>query len=144
MKIQRINDKIVVELDFYQHKNNPYDDEEEKQLTHNLVGVIAGDEFTISQINDLSYKDSQQEGPPLIHFYGDRKEFEELCKELGIAIWEHELCAYCKKPIYGAYSLGDKGAECFNCERKEKACTNCGANERGEVSDWCVDCLGNE
>src|SRR3990167_3829788 len=134
MKISKSKngEKIIIELDFFQNKNNPYDKNEEKELTHNLIGVIAGEELTISQLNDLSYKDSQQEGQPLIHFYGNKTEFVRLCKKLAIAIWEHELCVCCKKPVYGACSLGDKGVKCFDCEQKEEACTS-GANEKEEL-----------
>src|SRR3990167_3836988 len=99
MKISKQDDKIICELDFYQHKKNPYDKNEEKELTHNLIGVIAGDNFTISHLIDLSYKNSQQEGMPLIHFYGSEIEFIELCEELGISYIKHSLCDYCGKVL---------------------------------------------
>ena len=119
MEIRKEKDKIIVELSFYQHRNNMYDENEEKQLTQNLIGIIAGDDFTISQLNDLSYKDTQQEGPPLIHFYKSKDEFIKLCGELNIEVWEHEICVKCKKTIYGACSW-DNGSVCFGCDNRCK------------------------
>ena len=119
MKIYKNDNKVIVELDFWQFKNNPYDAEEEKEETHNLIGVIAGEEMTISQLNDLSYKDSSQEGAPLVYWHDGKDKFIKLCKEIGIGIWEHEICAYCRKPIYGVFTMGDKGNQCFGCELKD-------------------------
>jgi hypothetical protein len=52
MKIYKKDNKIIVELDFYQHCCNPYDSKEEKELTHNLIGVIEGDDCNISHLID--------------------------------------------------------------------------------------------
>lgn len=106
----------MVELDYYQHRNNPYSEEEEKELTDNLIGVICGDEQGIWQLNDLSYKDSQQVGAPLVNTYLEEEKFIELCKELGIGFHKYPICAYCDKPIFGAFTFGDKGNKCFDCE----------------------------
>lgn len=119
MKIYKKGDKIIIELDFWQSVNNPYN-EDTKRKTHNLIGIIAGDELTISQLNDLDYKGDQQEGMPLVHYYGEEKDFVELCKELGIDIWKHEVCENCKKAIRGCSTLGKKGFMCMDCEDKEK------------------------
>jgi len=118
MKIYKKDDKVIVELDYLQHRNNPYDPEEEKELTHNLIGVIAGEEQGIYQLNDLSYKDSQQTGSPLVYTYLDKDEFIKLCKELEIDYIEYETCAYCHRTIWGSFTYGDKGPMCFNCELK--------------------------
>ncbi len=122
MKIYKKNDKVIIELDYFQHKNNPYDPEEEKELTHNLLGVITGDEDGqgIYQLNDLSYKDSQQTGSPLVYTYLDRDKFIQLCKDLEIDYIEYPECAYCHRTIWGSFTYGKKGPKCFNCELKDE------------------------
>jgi len=117
MKIYKRQNKVICELDFWQHKNNCYDPEEEKELTHNLIGIIAGDECSISQLNDLSYKDDQQEGMPIIQTWMEKDEFRKLCQELGIDCWEHPICSKCGKVIYGCFTGNKKYDKlCFDCE----------------------------
>ena len=106
---------LIVKFPLWQHKNNLYDEESEKELTHKLIGIIAGDEYTISQLNDLSYKDSKKEGMPIIRF-DNRKELINACKIGGINIWEHPLCATCQKAIRGSFTINKKGNQCFDCE----------------------------
>ena len=84
----------------------------------NLVGVIAGNDFSISQLIDLGYKDDIQEGMPIIMF-DSREELEKVCEELCLSIWEMPDCAYCKKPIRGSYGMGDKGNRCYNCNKEK-------------------------
>jgi len=61
--------------------------------THNLIGIIARgkgeDVLSISKLIDLNYKDSQQEGMPIIMFYSE-EELKNACKVLGIDIWERD------------------------------------------------------
>ena len=83
--------------------------------TINIVGVIAGDEYSLSQVVDLGYKGTQQEGMPII-MLDSREELERVCKEFDIDIIEHEICSECGKVIYGVHTLGDKGALCLECE----------------------------
>jgi hypothetical protein len=91
--------------------------------TNNLIGIIAGDEFTISQLIDLGYKGTQQEGMPILHF-SSRKELEKVCKKYKIDIWEHDICARCKKVIYGC-STWSKGENiCMECSWKEELTTD--------------------
>lgn len=120
MKIYKKDEKIICEIPLWQHKNNCYDPEEEKELTHNLIGVIAGDEQGIYQLNDLSYKDAQQTGAPLINTYMDDEEFKKLCKEIGIDVIIYPVCEYCNKVLWGTFTIGDKGNMCFECEKKEE------------------------
>lgn len=82
------------------------------------VGVIAGEEFSISHVIDLGYKGDIQEGMPVIMFQ-TREELEHACKFLDIDIWEHSLCAYCGKAIRGSFTYNDKGNQCWDCEHKE-------------------------
>ena len=121
MKIRKNGDKLIVELDLVQGINNCYDPDEDSKTTDNLVGIIAGDEYTISQLNDLSYKGDQQEGPPLVHFYGEEDEFRKICGENGLMVWEHSVCKTCRGVIYGSFTLDDKGQDmCMDCYNKEK------------------------
>ena len=119
MKIYKKENKVIIELDFWQHKNNLYDPEEEKELTHNLIGVIAREEQGIYQLNDLSYKGDQQTGSPLVYTYLDKDKFIKLCKDLGIDYIEYPTCAYCYRTIWGSSTYGKKGHMCFNCESKK-------------------------
>lgn len=118
MKIIKEGDELVVRIPLKQPVNNPYEDYDDL-MTANLIGVIAGDECTISQLNDLSYKGDQQEGPPLIHWYGNKEIFKDICNAIGISIWVHEVCVKCDKPIYGC-STWDKGPVCYGCELEER------------------------
>lgn len=111
------NDELVVRIPLTQPVNNPYEDTE--RLTDNLIGIIAGDEYTISQLNDLDYKGSQQEGMPIIYF-DSREELEEACKIGGISIWEHPLCAYCHRAIRGSFYGTEKGYQCDSCRYEKK------------------------
>ncbi len=58
-KNKGFNDKVIVELDFYQKESNCYMEDKDLRDVSNLIGVIAGDEMTISHLNDLSYKGTQ-------------------------------------------------------------------------------------
>ena len=114
MRIYKQDDKLIVELPLTQHKSNMYDENEKKELTDNLIGVVNGkgtgfEECMISQLIDLSYKGDQQEGMPYIHFFGDAEEFEELCKTIGISVWYHDICAKCNKVLYGCFTVNDNG-----------------------------------
>lgn len=89
----------------------------------NIIGVVAGERCTISQLIDLGYKGDVQEGSELIVWNDfstgkDIEEFKKLCKELDIEVWEHTICAYCGKVIYGCHFWGNKGAMCQDCESK--------------------------
>jgi hypothetical protein len=83
--------------------------------TDNLIGVINGYEYTISQLIDLGYKGDQQEGSPIIHC-DTKEQLREICKQLDLQIWEYPICAYCNNPIRESYTLGDKGNMCFSCQ----------------------------
>lgn len=120
MIIYRSDDgkKVIIEIPYWQSINNCYDLDADNKFTSNIIGIIAGDEMTLSQLIDLSYKGDQQEGSPLVCFYGDKQEFIAICKDLDIDIWEHPICNYCYKAIRGSFILGDKGNKCFDCEYK--------------------------
>lgn len=83
--------------------------------TDNLIGISTDREWTISYLNDLGYKGTQQEGAPIIHLYS-KKELEDACRQLGIDIWEYESCVKCKKPLRGSYTWTSEGGECIEHE----------------------------
>ena len=120
MEITKNKTHLIVKIPLTQKESNCYMDDKDLIDVPNCVGIIAGDEMTISQLNDLSYKGDQQEGGPLVHFWGEEEEFRKICKKINIDIWEHEMCDYCHKPIYGCWTMGDKGNQCFECGLKEK------------------------
>lgn len=85
----------------------------------NVIGVISGNDYSISQLIDLGYKGDQQEGMPLVMFESEEK-LRTICRVFNIDVWQHEICAYCKRGIYGSFRIGDKGSQCYNCEQNEK------------------------
>jgi len=145
MKITKENDELVVRIPLKQKINNSYMDEKDLYDTDNLVGIIAGDEYTLSHLIDLNYKDSQQEGMPILYF-NTKEELEKVCKDFNIAIWEHPVCNYCQKIIRGSHTLGEKGNKCFDCSYKEEnpqICTQCGNRFNNKLSDICDSCFEN-
>jgi len=113
---KRVGDNLVITIPLHQHKNNPYDEEEEKELTDNLVGVIvrtpdgrASFEQGFYQLNDLSYKDDTQLGMPIVMTYFSDVEFRSLCKELNILVWDFDACAVCYEPLWGTHTINKKG-----------------------------------
>lgn len=115
MSIFKDNDELVLRIPLWQKSFDAVD-------TYigdvpNLIGVIAGDELSISYLSDLGYKGDQQEGAPLIMFY-DRESLQEACQKLGLDIWEHPLCGYCNKAIRGSFTFGKEGNMCPDCEYK--------------------------
>lgn len=109
MKITKENDELVLRLPLSQ---DSFDAIGEKQGTApTLIGVIAGNEYTISHLIDLGYKGDQQEGMPILHFERE-EDLRDVCKQFGLSIWEHEICTKCKKVIYGSFTWGTNGVEC--------------------------------
>ena len=107
--------ELVIRLPFKQHKSNPYDKQEEQELTANLVGICAGDEYSLSQSIDMSYKGKgPQEGMPIVSFES-KDELERVCKEFDIDLWTLPVCAYCQKAIRGLFIVGEKGNQCYDC-----------------------------
>lgn len=113
MKINKEDNQLVLRLDLKQpsydalglHTHN----------TDNLIGVIADKEFSISQLIDLGYKGSQQEGMPIIMF-DTKEDLQKICKEFGLNIWEHELCVNCKSVIRGSCRW-EGGPICYECQK---------------------------
>ena len=116
MKIKKVKDRVIVSIPFWQFKNNIYDPKKEK--THNLIGVICGDEQGLAQVIDLSYKGTQQIGEFIVYTDLQRDDFIKLCKELSIGFHEYPVCVKCYKPIFGCHGVDIKGKPlCFDCEK---------------------------
>lgn len=79
-------DKLIIEIPLWQTWYDVLD--EPKGKVNNLYGVIAGDEYTLSQAIALGYKDDVQEGMPILHF-SSKEELLKLCKKAKIPIVEH-------------------------------------------------------
>ena len=122
MKITKNKKDLIIKIPLYQ---DSYDAIGEKisSKAPNIVGVVAGERCTISHLIDLGYKGDVQEGMEIVIWSDDAtkkeiEEFKKLCNDLEIDVWEHAICAYCGKVIYGCYFWGDKGAMCQDCEAK--------------------------
>lgn len=117
MEITKEGDEMVVRLPLRQETFDCVG--ELVGETDNLVGVIDGDIYTISQMIDMTYKNkAPQEGMPFV-MLPNREEFERVCKDFNLQIWELPNCAYCSKSIRGSFTLSDKGNKCGNCEFEE-------------------------
>lgn len=113
MKLEKEDNKLILTLPLWQ---NSYDASDEiKGQVPTIVGVVAGNEFSISHLIDLGYKDDVQEGSPIIMFE-TKEELTEVCNKLGLGIWEHPLCSECGAVIRGSHTLGEKGAICYQCD----------------------------
>ncbi|SRR3990167_157852 len=114
-KFSKENNELVVRIPLRQKINNPYDEDEIGECD-NLIGVIAKDEFSLSQAIDMTYKGkSAQEGMPIIMFE-TREELEKVCKDFGIEVWEMPICGACGKAIRGSFTSNKKRNLCFECE----------------------------
>jgi len=123
MNITKENNELVVRIPLKQKINNPYIDNKDLGETDNLVGIIAGNEYSISHLIDLDYKDKQQEGSPIIMF-DDKEELEKVCRDFGIEIIEHPICGTCGNAIRGTFTINKWGNVCYNCENEVQKVQN--------------------
>lgn len=126
MKIYKDDKNLIISIPLKQTSINPYDDSEVE--LSNIIGVVAGNEYGFSRLNDMSYKGKE---PQISSWWvkfdeiwdnaiGDRKTkidwFTRLCKELDIELFTYPVCSKCGKVIYGTFTIGKNGRnECFNC-----------------------------
>lgn len=125
MEIKKVKDKIVIEIPFWSKRHNPYMPGEDVGEYKSLVGIVDRDEFGNEELGfayniDMDYKDKADQNTDIvIHYWnGTRESFIELCKKLELDVIEYPVCAYCRKAIYGSFTIGDKGNQCFNCEQE--------------------------
>lgn len=118
MKITKEGEEIVVRIPLWQ---DSFDAAGEKTgKVSNIVGIIAGDEQGIAQVIELGYKSSFDYGDFIVKTYLEKEEFIKLCKDLDIVYFEYAICSECKKVIYGSFTFGKNGNQCFDCEHKQK------------------------
>ena len=120
-KVYKKNDNLVIVVPLFSKRYNPYDPDDQGQKMDNITGVIAGEECGFALLIDQSYKGKGDDVTDLFYtHFGSTEEFREICKKLNLPILEYQLCAYCGKPIYGAFTSGDKGHMCSTCHYKIK------------------------
>lgn len=120
MRIRKTKNRIIVSIPFWQFKFNHYSPEEEKEQTHNLIGVICGDEQGLAQVIDMSYKGTQQIGQFIVYTDLRRDDFIKLCEDLSIGFYEYPVCVNCWKVIYGCCSSNKKGEPlCDKCKKND-------------------------
>ena len=91
-KIYKKGDKIIIEIDYWSKRFNPYAPDQDVGSYPTLTGMITkdesgNDELGFCQTIDMSYKGKGDQYTDIkYHFWRDKKEFEELCKDLGINI----------------------------------------------------------
>lgn len=94
MKITKQNGEISFTFPESMPRYNPYhhpDDQHGEYPT--FTGLIyteyGNDEFAFAATIDMDYKGKEdQVGNPIVHFWGNEKEFREKCEELGINIYD--------------------------------------------------------
>ena len=84
----------------------------------NLVGVIAGDDCSLSQSIDMSYKGKgPQEGMPIV-MLEDEEMLRGYCRAFDIDVIDLPMCGKCLKPIRGAFTFSISGDPiCGNCNK---------------------------
>ena len=123
MKISKTKNELVVKIPLWQDSYDAIGELIGK--VPNLIGCCVKDRndpenykycrFTINQLCDLGYKGDQQLGMELLTFSTEEK-LKEACKIGSIDIWHYDVCAYCGKPLWGSFTMDEKGYTCFECE----------------------------
>jgi hypothetical protein len=120
MEIEKDGKNLIIKIPIWQSGETEWGN---KWTVQNLIAVKTWNktfddwDYTISQANYLDYKDSLQEGMPIVHL--SERVFKEFVKLLDLDIWENPPCSECKEAIYGSHTYGDKGPICFDCEHKK-------------------------
>ena len=112
MRVQKDGDSAVFRIPLRQKSYDAIG--EECGDVDNLVGIVAGDEFTISQSIDMTYKGKDaQEGMPLVCFTSE-DELRKACATLDLDIWVLPVCRKCKTVLRGSHCWDD-GPACEKC-----------------------------
>lgn len=119
------DNKIILEIPVWSKRSNPYMEGEDVGEFQTLIGIICkdksgNDELGFAEQIDMDYKDKGDQWTDIKYqFWSDKEDFIKLCKELEITYFEYPTCTYCGQSIYGSFTDGDKGNQCFECETKE-------------------------
>ena len=96
MKLERIDDNLVVTIPLKTKRYNPYDEQENREM-NNIVGVIRGhhegendwDEMGFMYLQDFDYKGKEDQLTDwCIKWSEGTEEFEKLCEYLQIPLWK--------------------------------------------------------
>lgn len=118
------DNRLIIDIPLQVETSNCYDPEDHS-LRDNIIGIIEPVENCSSPNCGFAYRiDMSYAGKPdqwtkcFYDYSGNVDDFTDLCKELKIEIYRYTQCAYCKKPISGCFTIGDKGNMCYECELK--------------------------
>lgn len=119
MNYKKDKDNLIITIPLRQNRYNPYQEDMTGDgytgTMNSLIGVIAGDDYTLNYLIDMDYKGkADQVGTDILHF-DSREELEEICKECEIEIRELPVCSLCRKAIWGTFTVADKGKVCYDC-----------------------------
>lgn len=127
MEVKKVKDKIVIEIPFWSKRHNPYMEGEDVGSHPTLIGIVGKDrdgneELGFAKVVDMDYKNKDDQFTDIfIHFWDwTEGSFTKLCDQLGIDVFKYPECAYCHKSIYGSFTIGDKGNQCYECEDEEE------------------------
>jgi hypothetical protein len=88
MKITKEYNQLVMRIDLEQNSYDAIGELIDK--VPNIIAVVDESdkqEHSISQLCDLGYKATQQEGMSIINFWQDKEGLLKVAKELEIPIW---------------------------------------------------------
>ena len=99
-KIIKIKDEIHFIVPFWSKRSNPYMLDQDVGEYQTLTGIICkdkdgNDELGFALTIDMSYKNKGDQWTDIkYHFWGDKKEFKKLCKNLKIGWVDYSLADY--------------------------------------------------
>ena len=92
MEITKERNNIVIKIPFWTKRCNPYAVKKNTGKHKTFVGLISKDESGNNEIGfayviDMDYKNKDDQfSNIIIHWLGDEKEFEKVCKKLEIGL----------------------------------------------------------
>lgn len=123
--IYKRDGNLIIEIPLKEKRWNPYDamandNYDGGEEMDSIVGVITNDEIGFAHWLDRDYKGKEDDISTLFYqFYGDEKDFIALCKKLEIQCIKYPECAYCGKSLFGSFTVGEKGNQCWECENEK-------------------------
>ncbi len=92
MEIIKERNNIVIKIPFWVKRRNPYTPEKDVGKHKALIGLITedksgNDEMGFAYVIDMDYKNKDDQfSDIIIHWFGEEKEFEKICKQLEIGL----------------------------------------------------------
>ena len=90
MKVYKKDDNIIFIVPYWSKRHNPYMGDAEVGSYPTLIGLICkdkygNDEMGFAKVIDMDYKDKGDQWTEImIHWWGEEKEFKDICDELKI------------------------------------------------------------